>query len=76
MLVPIFNPHRALIESGPRAGRLTDVEVDDDDKFVASSDLKFEDACCNQDGADCSRYIRKRPIIPNGPPDAVLCKLY
>lgn len=55
------------MSSGPNAGRVTDVLNRD---LVADRlfDYTFKDACCSQDGGDCTLYTSRRPLIPRGPP--------
>lgn len=62
LLVP-----RAHITTGPHAGRLTDISVDNTSGDVTVFDVTFKSACCPQNGTvDCERYTSKRPVIPAG----------
>lgn len=58
--------YRAVIATGPNAGRLTDI-LNRDITTNRLSDVAFKDACCNQAGANCTLYTESRPLIPLEP---------
>ena len=54
-----FHSCRALITTGPDAGRYTNIRDDG-----GTLDIVFKESCC-RNSTSCRRYTRKRPITPN-----------
>ena len=68
-IVNSLSSPRAVITAGPNAGRLTDIrEGNREENTLQFNDLIYKDLCCNREGADCSLYTSKRPLIPAEPP--------
>lgn len=56
----------AVIATGKNGGRLTDI-LNRDGTTDRLFDFAFKDACCNQEGADCTLYTDRRSLIPLKP---------